>query len=139
MEYDITDTIANFVREADSDFEQQMEEHARALRRISCINPFYGRWAEMGVEYLLSAFELEDRDFAARLPALAHLTKSARRRFLKRMEDHLHDCRHCALKHQYELDLNVRIERACRENSDALLQKLRVKMPDPLEADLIET
>lgn len=136
MEYDITITIAHFVREADSDFQRQMEEQAQALGRISCIDPFYGCWVEMGVEFLFAAFQLEERDFATRLPALAHLTKSARQRFLKRMQGHLHECRHCALKHRHELDLNARIEQACRENSDALLQQLKIS--DSLEADLIE-
>jgi hypothetical protein len=129
MEYDITHTIANFVREADSNFEQQQEEHSQALSRNSCINPFYGRWVEMGVEFLFSVFELEDRDFAARLPALARLTKSGRRRFLKRVEDHLHACHHCALKKEHELNLNARIERAFQENSRALLEQLEARIP----------
>lgn len=129
MEYDITHTIANFVREADSNFEQQQEEHTQALSRNSCINPFYGRWVEMGVEFVFSVFELEDPDFAARLSALAHITKPARRRFLAHMKGHLHACRHCALKHKHELDLNARIERAFQENSRSLLHELQAGMP----------
>jgi len=137
MEYDIRDTIANFVREADANLEQRLEEQAQALREISCINPFYGSWVEMGVEFLFSALELEDSDFAARLPTLSHLSKAARQHFLERMKEHLQTCRRCGLKYQIEADLNARIELACRDNSDSLLQILRVS--DPLEADLIET
>ena len=138
MEYDITGTIANLVREADTHFEQQMEEQAEALRRICCIDSSQGRWVEIGVEFLFSAFELEERDFAGRLPELAHLSKSARQQFAESLADHLRACDHCALKHQYELDLNVRIEQAMRGNSDFLLQELQVKMGDHIEVDLIE-
>ena len=125
---DISGNIANFVIEADPDLLQEMEKQKQHLRRLKCINPFFGGWVEMGIEYLFSVFELEDRDFAARLPALAHLNKSARRQFIKRMERHLHDCEHCALKHQHELDLNARIEESCRENRQALLEQLGVKV-----------
>ena len=129
MEYDITATIANFVRKADPGFEQQMEEQAQALRLLCCVNIFYGRWVEMGVEFLFSALELEDRDFATRLPALAHLTKPARSRFLQEMKSHLHACQYCALKHKHEIELNARIEKAFQENSRSLLQQLQAETP----------
>ena len=128
MKNDISGNIANFVIEADPDLLQEMEKQKQHLRRLKCSNPFFGGWVEMGIEYLFSVFELEDRDFAARLPALAHLNKSARRQFIKRMEQHLHDCEHCALKRQHELDLNARIEESCRENRQALLEQLGVKI-----------
>jgi hypothetical protein len=129
MEYDITDTIANFVRRADPGFEQQMEEQAQALGLLCCVNIFYGRWVEMGVEFLFSALELEDRDFATRLPALAHLNKPERRRFLEQMKDHLHACQYCALQHKHELELNARIEEAFQENTRSLLQQLQANSP----------
>jgi hypothetical protein len=125
MEYDITDTIANFVREAEPDFDQQMEVQAEALSLLCCVNIFYGRWVEMGVEFLFSALELEDRDFATRLPELAHLNKPARRQFLEQMKDHLRDCQYCALQHKHELDLDARIEKAFQENTRSLLQQLQ--------------
>ena len=128
MKNDISGNIANFVIEADPDLLQEMEKQKQHLRRLKCSNPFFGGWVEMGIDYLFSVFELEDRDFAARLPALAHLNKSARRQFIKRMERHLHDCEHCALKRQHELDLNARIEESCRENRQALLEQLGVKI-----------
>ena len=133
MEYDITGNIANLVINADPQLVQKIEEHKRTLRRLGCKNPFFGGWVEMGVEYLFSVFDLEDRYFAARLPALAHLNKPARRQFIKNMESHLHDCEHCALKHQHELDLNARIEEACRGNRDTLLDQLGAEIPDSLE------
>lgn len=129
MEYDIRDTIANFVHEADPTFEQQMEEQAQELRAISCIDPFYGRWVKAGVDFLFSALDLEDRDFAARIPGLAHLSKIDRQRFLHRMEDHLRDCCHCALEYEIEKNLNVRIENAFQENSHTLLRLLQERTP----------
>lgn len=128
MKHDITGNIANFVVEADPDLVQELEKQKQHLRRLNCNNLFYGGWVEMGIEYLFSVFELEDRDFAARLPALAHLNQSARRQFISRMKDHLRDCEHCALKHQHELELNARIEESCRENRQALLEQLGEKI-----------
>ena len=130
MEHDITHTIANLVHEADPNFEQQMEEHAQELRAISCINPFYGHWVKVGVEFLFSALDLEDRDFVAHVPALAHLTKIDRQRFLHRMEDHLQACSHCALEYEIEKNLNGRIENAFEENSHFLLGMLQERTPN---------
>ena len=129
MEYDIRDTIANFVRKADPDFEKHKEEREQGLRRTSCINPNLGRWMDIGIEFLFSVLVLEDRDFTVRLPILAHLSKTGRRRFLKLLKDHVDVCRHCALKHEYELDLNARIERTFQENSQFLLEQLRATTP----------
>lgn len=129
MEYDIRATTANFVHEADPNFEQQMEEQAQELRAISCLDPFYGRWVKAGIEFLFSALDLEDRDFAAHVPALAHLTKIDRQQFLRRMEDHLRDCRHCALEYEIERNLNARIENAFQENSHTLLLLLQERTP----------
>ena len=129
MEYDIRDTIGNFVRKADPDFEKHKEEREQGLGRTTCINPNLGRWMDMGIEFLFSVLVLEDRDFTVRLPILAHLSKTGRRRFLKLLKDHVHVCRHCALKHEYELDLNARIELTFQENSQFLLEQLRATTP----------
>jgi hypothetical protein len=129
MEYDIRDTIADFVRKADPDFEKHKEQREQGLGRTSCIHPNLGRWMDIGIEFLFSVLELEDRDFAIRLPILAHLSKTGRRGFLKLLKDHVHACRHCALKHKYELDLNERIEQAFQENSQFLLQQPRAETP----------
>jgi len=136
MEYDIRNTIADFVRKADPHFEKHREERDQVLRRTSCINPSLGRWMDIGVEFLFSVLELEDRDFTVRLPILAHLTQTDRRRFLRLLQEHVQVCHHCALKHEDELDLNARIERAFQDNSQFLLQELRAATPTGLEADL---
>jgi len=136
MEYDIRDTIANFVRKSDPDFERHKEEREQGLRRTSCINSNLGRWMDIGIEFLFSVLELDDRDFTVRLPILAHFTKTDRRRFLRLLQEHVQVCHHCALKHEDELDLNARIERACQDNSQLLLQELRATTPTGLETDL---
>jgi hypothetical protein len=133
MKYDIIDQIATIVREKQSARDEPTQP-AQTANRLSCINPFYGEWVDIGVEYFFSVFELDDRDFASQIPALAHLGKSARQRFIKRMRKHLQACSCCALKHRIEINLNADIEQACRENSDFLLQQLRAAKSDPLEA-----
>jgi hypothetical protein len=125
MEYDITHAIARLVRETDANIDRHLEEQSQAVSKLTCVNPFYGRWADLGVELFFSIFELEDRDFSARFPDLVHLTKQARERFLARMKEHLHCCQSCARKYEIQNDLDARIERACCENSAELLQQLR--------------
>ena len=128
MEYDITSTVASLVRKANSNFEQELKEQEEALRCLECTNPYYGEWLDMGVELLFSTFELEDHDFARQLPELAHLSKSARREFLKHIETHLCECDHCALKQQYELALDAKIEEACSDNKELLIQQLEEEL-----------
>jgi hypothetical protein len=128
MEYDIADTLAELVRKANSNFDRELKEQEKTLRCRECINPHYGEWLDMGVALLFSIFELEDHDFARQLPELAHLTKSARRQFLKHIEAHLCECEHCALKQQYELSLNKKIEEACSDNRELLIQQLEEEL-----------
>ena len=129
MDHDITENIAHLVLTGDNSFEQHMEEQGETLRRLKCINPFYGRLIERGAELLLSLFDLDDRDFAVRLPALAHLDKPSRQQFLRAIERHLEECEHCAITYQNELDLNARIEQACCENRELILDQLEEEIP----------
>ena len=92
MEYDITQTIADLVHAANPDLEQLQAERSARLSQIPCIDLTCGRWVDIGVELLFSLFELEDQDFAARLPELSHLSRKDRRRFLKHMGAHLVAC-----------------------------------------------
>jgi len=130
MEYDIADTIAILVRKANSNFERELEEQEEVLRGLECTNPYYGEWLEMGLELVSSIFDLEDHDFGRELPDLAHLSKSARGQFLRHIETHLHQCAHCAFREQYELALNARIEEACSDNRELLIQQLEEEMRD---------
>ena len=128
MEYDIADTLAELVRKADSNFDHELKEQEKTLRCLECTNPYYGEWLDMGVGLLFSIFELEDHDFVRQLPELAHLSKLARRQFLKHIEAHLCECEQCALKQQYELTLNERIEEACSDNRELLIQQLEEEL-----------
>ncbi len=101
MEYDITNTVAKLVRKTNSNFERELKDQEETLRGLECTNLYFAEWLAMGVELLFSIFELEDHDFARQLPKLAHLSKSARRQFLKHVEAHLRECEHCALKQHY--------------------------------------
>jgi len=130
VEYDITSTIASLVRKANSDFEREQKEQEEALRCLECTNPYYGEWLDLGVELLFSIFELEDDDFARQLPELAHLSKSARHQFLKHIEAHLCECDHCALEQQCELALDAKIEEACSDNRELLIQQLEEELRD---------
>jgi hypothetical protein len=128
MKYDIAETLAELVRKANSNFDRELEEQEKTLRCRECINPYYGEWLDMGVALLFSIFELEDHDFARQLPELAHLSRTARRQFLKHIEAHLYECEHCALKQQYELSLNEKIEEACSDNRELLIQQLEEEL-----------
>lgn len=128
MEHDITDTIAKLVRKADSSFGHELEQQDETLRSLKCINSFYGDWLDMGADLLFSIFKLDDAAFARQLPELAHLSKSARRQFLNRLESHLRDCDHCALRHEYEQSLNASIETVCRDNRELLVQQLKAEL-----------
>lgn len=128
MEYDITSILAHLVRKANSNFERELEEQEKTLRGLECTNPYYGDWLDMGVELLFSIFELEDYDFARQLPELAHLSKPARCQFLEHVEAHLCECDYCALKQEYELALNSKIEEACNDNRELLIQQLEEEL-----------
>lgn len=130
MDHDITDTIASLVRKANSSFERELKEQKEALRCCKCTNPSYGNWLDMGVELLFSTLELEDYDFARQLPELAHLSKSERHQFSKQIEAHLYECDHCALKQQHEFALNERIDEACSDNRELLIQQLEEELRD---------
>ncbi|HKP83169.1 MAG TPA: hypothetical protein VJT69_14155 [Pyrinomonadaceae bacterium] len=128
MKYDIRSTIAHLVRKANSNFERELKEQEEVLRGLECTNPYYGEWLDMGVELLISIFKLEDHDFARQLPEMAHVSKSDRHQFLKQIEAHLCECDHCALKQQCELDLNSKIEEACSDNRELLIQQLEEEL-----------
>lgn len=127
MKPDITDVITDLVRQAAPDLAARLEYQAEALREGKpCEKPALGRWIdENEVKYLISTFALEDKDFAARFPTMAHLTGHERKQFVAAIEAHLESCPHCSLKRAYDMELDARIKRTCRDNRDALLQLLK--------------
>jgi hypothetical protein len=72
MKRDVTDFIAVFVVEADSDNASRMKYHAEAFRVNVCADPisFRRQVNAKDVKLLFSAFALEDKDFAVRYPTL---------------------------------------------------------------------
>lgn len=142
MEYDIsdiTDQIANIVREENPDLNQRSDEQALALLWTSCTNPIYGRWTDIGVEFVISALDLDDGDFIVRFPALSDLAKRDRQELIRGLEDHLHSCRRCAIKHDQELELNGLIEKTLHDHSKHILEQLEVETPIDLEPEPAET
>lgn len=125
MKLDVIERIAELVKRSTPDLPSRLEYQAEGLHEAKCLNPLVGRWIdEHGVNYLLSVFALDDKDFADSLPALAHVTEHDRKRIVATFEGHLEQCHHCSLKRGYELELDSRIERACRQDKDSLLQLL---------------
>jgi hypothetical protein len=126
MRNDLTDIIANFVFKSAPDLASRLEAQAEALDEAKCSNPVIGRWVdENDVKYLLSAFSLNDKDFAERFSSMAHTSRAERQRIVATLEEHFEHCQHCSLKRGYDLELDSRIKQACQQNSDFLLQILK--------------
>jgi hypothetical protein len=125
MKSDITDVIANLTLQADPELASRLEYQDEELSRIKCIKPVVGQWVDANdVKYLLSTLDLEDKDFAAKFPAMAHITRAERRQLVATIEAHFEQCEHCSLKRKYDLELDTHIKQACMRNSSALLQLL---------------
>lgn len=135
MKSNIEDAIANFVFQIATDLTSRLEVQEESLRETECTNPTLGRWLDAnGANYLLSVLNLGDKDFAEMHPAMAHVSAPERRRFAAELENHFTQCSHCSLARGYELELDARIEQACRQNNRHLLQQLKKEN----EADLSE-
>jgi hypothetical protein len=131
MKSEITDVIAKLVLQAEPELASRLEYQEEELRETRCINPVMGRWIDANdVKYLLSTLDLEDSDFAAKFPAMAHITKPERQQLIATMESHFEQCKHCSLKRGYDLELDIHIKQACQRNSSALLQLLEEDEPD---------
>lgn len=136
MKNDLTDVIAALVFKSAPDLASRLESQAEALDKAKCNNPVLGRWIdENDVKYLLSTFDLNDKDFAERFPAMARTTREERQRVIAALEEHFEHCQHCSLKRGYDLELDARIKQACQQNSDLLLQMLGEEEPAPSNED----
>src|SRR2546423_8632636 len=108
---DLTDVIAAFVFKSAADLASRLEAQAEALAEAKCTNPVIGRWVdENDVKYLLSTFDLNDKDFAERFPAMAHISRAPRQRVIATLKEHFEHCQHCSLKRGYDLELDARIK-----------------------------
>lgn len=135
MNSDITDFVADFVAEADPELATRLEYQAAALRETACTDPAtFGRWVDANdVKLLLSAFALEDEDFAVRFPKLKQSTAPERRKFIAGLEVHFETCKHCSLKRGYDLEIDARVKKACLQNSKTLLRLLRKEAAESSE------
>jgi hypothetical protein len=136
MKANITDAIADLVLQSEPDLTTRLEYQAEALREAKCTNPVIGKWIDANdVKYLLSTFALEGEDFAARFPAMAHITSQERQRVIAAIENHCDRCPHCSLKRGYDLELDARIKHAGQQNNSVLLQLLEEEGTDLSEED----
>lgn len=130
MESDISNIIANLLREAEPDLDSRMKDQAEALKDSRCTDPLIGRWIDTNhVQYLLAAFALNDSDFAENFPKMAHVSEDQRKRIINSFDDHFAHCVHCSLKRGYDLELDSRIERVIGNNRDHLLHQLQPEQP----------
>jgi hypothetical protein len=122
---DFDKLIIDLVRKAEPDLDARLESQAEALDDLECTNPVLGRWIdEYDVEYLFAAFNLNDTEFAANFPDLAHLNQHDRSQIIEAFENHFDQCPHCHLKRGYDLEMNERIERAYNLNNATVAEHL---------------
>jgi hypothetical protein len=113
---DITDLIADFIRQAEPDLSSRLEYQAQALDDLKCTNPVLGRWVDAhDVQYLLAAFDLDDDEFASNFPGMAHLKEHDRQKIIQTFNDHFEQCSRCHLKRSYDLEFTSRIESVVRQ------------------------
>lgn len=126
MKYDFSDLFTSLVIQAEPDLATRLEYQGGALQETKCTSPLLGRWIDAhDVVYLFSVLALKDKDFAGIFPSMAHVTAREREQLSAVLERHFEDCTHCSLKRGYDLEMDARIEQACRQNSEFLLQELR--------------
>jgi hypothetical protein len=131
MKSNFTDSITDFVRQAEPDLDSRLVSQAEVLDEIKCTNPTIGKWIDSNdVQYLLAAFALSDGDFAEEFPRMAHLKEHDRKQIIKTFEDHFDHCHHCYRKRGFDLELNSRIERAFRQNKEQFVNQLREDKSD---------
>jgi hypothetical protein len=116
MEYDFSDSIVEKLRQSEPDLDTRLESQDEALRDLKCTNPIIGKWIDSyDVEYLFSALELDDKDFAEHFPPLAHLKQSDREKMIMVFTHHMeHQCAHCSLKRGFDAEFSSRVERSFR-------------------------
>ena len=136
MKFMVSTAIANMVWSADPEVEFRIEAQAEALKENKCIDTLVGQWIDANdLEYLNAVLDLADCDFAQRFPSVAHVTHERRQQMKAEIGSHLSRCIHCSLKHGFELELDSRIMRACRENREDLLRLLKDQDVDLAEGD----
>ena len=125
QQYYITEEIAELVRSATPELEERLEAQAEALQETECTDPEVGQWIDAyDVKYLLSSLALKEEEFAPRFPEMAQVTFPERQKFIATIERHFNNCVHCSLKRGYDIEIDEKIKKVCRENREILLELL---------------
>lgn len=121
MKTNMFDAIANLVWQSSSEVRIRSLKQREALRENKCSQPEMGRWVDRhDVNHLLSMLELDDLEFSSRFP-MSHASSQDRRRLAAALARHFEQCIHCSLKRGYDVELDGRIEQACKEHAEELL------------------
>jgi len=128
---DITDLIADFIRQAEPDLSTRLEYQAQALEDLKCTNAVLGKWVDAhDVQYLLAAFDLDDHEFASNFPGMAHLKEHDRQKIIETFETHFEHCPRCHRKRSYDMEFNGRIESAVRQQKVNLGPQFQATNPE---------
>jgi hypothetical protein len=133
---DVTIKVVELMRQEESDLDWRLTAQAEALNETKCVRPVIGRIIDANdVKFLISALDLEDKDFAIRFSEIAHVTGDKRQRIISTIERHYEECVHCSLKRNYDIELDERIKKTCKKNNNLLLHILEEGGDDLTEGD----
>ena len=117
----ILEAIANLVCQSDAEVQNRLREQQQELRQHRCTQPKLGHWVlNHDVNYLLSTLELSEQEFRTRFPK-SRVSVHYRRKLVGDLEKHFQQCIHCSLKRGYDMELDARIEQACKQHANVLL------------------
>ena len=135
MESDFIDVVNQLMREEEPDLSTRLQWQESALTELTCNNQALGKWFDNNsVPYVLSAFQLSDKDFASVFPKLKSLSTIQRQQIVRALEDHIEKCPRCFRKRSYDLEFEARLESTLNENREFLLTKLTCEDQDqPVE------
>lgn len=136
MKSDFVDLLADFVRQAEPDLNFRLETQSEELEKLPCIEPTIGKWVDAhDVDYMLAAFALDDEDFAADFPGLAHISQHDRARIIEAFQIHFERCLHCSRKRSYDSEFNSRVDHVLQKKRMELLHFLDQAMAGESDGD----
>lgn len=120
------DKLANLVAEIvlrnDDEPKKRLNDQDEALRENECVNPEIGRWVDAcDFPFMIETLMLNDKIFQSEFPEIG-LSADERKELVSRIEEHCEVCTHCSLKRGYDIEWELRIERAFNENPQDLLK-----------------
>lgn len=131
MKSEFINLLTDFIRQAEPDLDSRLEVHTSEVNKIPCTEPIIGKWIDAhDVDFLLAAFALDDDDFAADFPALAHLTQPDRKRIIDAFNNHFEGCVHCSRKASYDSEFNSRVDHVLQKKREELLECLDQEITD---------